>query len=118
MNCKNGLRTEPRLLCKCMQWAAPGQKLCRECKNAYVREWRKTHPLTPEQRKKDNARSYARQYMLRGHLEPEPCIACGTENAQMHHEDYDRPLDVIWLCGTDHRWLHNFYRERNNGTEQ
>jgi hypothetical protein len=69
-----------------------------------MREWRKTHPLTPEQRRKDIARSYANAYKRRGKLIPRPCW-CGGE-AEMHHPDYSRPLHVVWLCREHHRALH------------
>jgi len=72
----------------------------------YMREWRKTHPLTKEQRFKDNCRSYARVYMLRGLLEKQPCEVCGDENSEMHHDDYDFPLAVRWLCRKHHMELH------------
>ena len=29
---------------------------------------------------------------------PQPCEDCGTEDAQMHHEDYGRPQQYRWLC--------------------
>jgi hypothetical protein len=31
-----------------------------------------------------------------------PCCVCGSENSQGHHEDYSKPLDVIWFCPTHH----------------
>lgn len=71
----------------------------------YMRRWRKTHPLTPQQRKKDNARSYAGVYKRRGRLVPETCI-CGETDVEMHHEDYDRPIDVTWLCRECHLTFH------------
>src|SRR5690348_5416393 len=71
-----------------------------------MREWRKTHPLTPEQKKKDNARSYAYVYFKRGKLHKIPCECCGSPKSQMHHEDYDKPLEVIWLCRPCHMRLH------------
>lgn len=63
-----------------------------------MREWRKTHKLSAEQRRKATVRSYAGTYKRRGRLVPQPCQDCGAEPAEMHHEDYARPLDVIWLC--------------------
>ena len=32
-----------------------------------------------------------------------PCIFCGEPKSQAHHEDYSRPLDVIWACFKCHR---------------
>lgn len=75
--------------------------------NAYMREWRKTHRLNAEQRRKDNARSYAKEYLKRGYLMREPCLICDdAAAAQMHHPDYAEPLKVVWLCRKHHLYLH------------
>jgi hypothetical protein len=42
----------------------------------------------------------------RGDLVPEPCILCGRTDVDGHHEDYSKPLDVIWLCRRHHVWMH------------
>lgn len=34
-----------------------------------------------------------------------PCFVCGKK-AHAHHPDYDRPLEVIWLCPKHHREAH------------
>ena len=34
-----------------------------------------------------------------------PCFICGKK-AHAHHPDYDRPLDVIWLCPLHHKEAH------------
>lgn len=74
---------------------------------AYMREWRKTHPMTDTQRKRDAARSYAKVYLSRGLITRQGCAVCDGR-AQMHHPDYDRPLDVIWLCEKHHRDVHDW----------
>jgi hypothetical protein len=71
-----------------------------------MREWRKTNHLTPEQRLKDNARSYANTYKKRGKLIQEPCADCGSQKSEMHHPDYTKPLLVIWLCRVCHLKCH------------
>ncbi len=60
---------------------------CLACEALNVRQWRKTHPLTAEQRRKQNARSLARVYWLRGKLRQRPCRPCGDANSQRHHPD-------------------------------
>lgn len=72
---------------------------------AYMREWRKTHRLTAEQRRKDNCRSYAGIYLRNGKLTREPCFVCDAP-AQMHHPDYSQPLLVVWLCRAHHLMWH------------
>lgn len=41
-----------------------------------------------------------------GNVKREPCIECGNSNSQAHHEDYSKPLNVIWLCQTHHKLRH------------
>lgn len=37
-----------------------------------------------------------------GKIHRQPCSVCGDEEVQAHHEDYSKPLDVIWLCRKHH----------------
>lgn len=57
-------------------------------------------------RHKRNARSRVEKALKRGKLIKEPCFKCGNENTEAHHEDYDKPLEVIWLCKQCHSALH------------
>lgn len=41
-----------------------------------------------------------------GTLARGPCVVCGETDVQGHHEDYDKPLDVVWLCKFHHGVLH------------
>lgn len=40
-----------------------------------------------------------------GILKKQPCQKCGNK-AEAHHEDYNYPLDVIWLCKRHHAERH------------
>lgn len=40
-----------------------------------------------------------------------PCAVCGDKVVQGHHEDYYKPLDVIWLCRKHHGERHRKYKE-------
>ncbi len=41
-----------------------------------------------------------------GRLKKQPCEVCGTGKVQAHHDDYEKPLDVRWLCRKHHLQVH------------
>lgn len=51
--------------------------------------------------------------LRRGLLERQPCAVCGHDTVDGHHENYDEPLNVIWLCRRHHLALHR--KVRSNG---
>lgn len=46
-----------------------------------------------------------------GLLVRSPCVVCGAEKSEAHHDDYRKPLDVIWLCREHHRERDALLRE-------
>ncbi len=52
-----------------------------------------------------------RQAILKGDLVREPCSRCGDLKSLAHHEDYDKPLDVVWLCQPCHKERHKEMKE-------
>jgi hypothetical protein len=46
-----------------------------------------------------------------GTLQKQPCIRCQNEKSLAHHEDYDKPLDVMWLCQPCHAKRHKELKE-------
>lgn len=82
------------------------QRRCRTCHAASMRAHRAQRPGAEteryrddaEYRKKVKARSRVGMRERRGSLPKESCEICGDPAAQKHHDDYDRPLDVRWLC--------------------
>lgn len=86
------------------------QSKCKACHAAYMRRWRAERGghagLSSEQRRRSNARAYANVYLSRGKIQREGCLRCGGE-AEMHHEDYSKPLEVTWLCREHHLERHD-----------
>lgn len=82
------------------------QRYCNACHAKYMREnRRKHHELEPEARLKATARAYANVYLRRGKITKQPC-RCGSLTSEMHHADYSKPTEVIWLCRKCHLLLH------------
>lgn len=100
-------------------------------KNASMRRWRKNNPESAAKSRAASYRRYAEQRrqanrrraaaeperrrarraafaaVQRGEVEKKPCAVCGeTRRVYAHHEDYDKPLDVVWLCARHHAERH------------
>lgn len=41
-----------------------------------------------------------------GKIEKRLCERCGSAVVHAHHEDYSKPLDVMWLCPLHHKQRH------------
>lgn len=54
-----------------------------------------------------NAHDIVYQARRKGLLVPQPCARCGNIKSVAHHEDYSKPLKVVWLCHTHHRLRHS-----------
>lgn len=94
-------------ICKCgnpIEEERKGQRYCRDCHNAHMRDNRKKHKeLTEHQKKKANCRSYLNVYVKRGKIVKMPCEVCGSLKVEAHHEDYNKPLEVRWFCRKHHK---------------
>ena len=42
----------------------------------------------------------------KGVLDRKACEKCGADKSYAHHEDYNRPLIVVWLCQPCHKARH------------
>lgn len=54
-----------------------------------------------------------------GKLIRKPCEVCGrSDRVHAHHCDYDKPLDVMWLCHLCHRAWHHEHGEGANAHDE
>lgn len=68
----------------------------------------RTRKRRSEDRRYNIAHTSVARAVRKGVLIVEPCQYCGREDkVHAHHDDYDKPLDVMWLCPPCHRKRHD-----------
>lgn len=98
---------------------------CRPCFRARTRpqrqQWRQKNRERDRSREraidpqKKNAVLTVQRAVLRGDLKrPDACERCGRLSSRIegHHEDYAKPLEIVWLCKPCHWKADNLRRER------
>jgi hypothetical protein len=66
-----------------------------------TKSWRKANPM------KSVAHRAVSAAIRNGSLKRLPCQNCGeTAHVHGHHDDYSKPLDVMWLCARCHSARH------------
>lgn len=71
----------------------------------------KLKKLERERSDKNYARSAVSNALKYGRLKKVACF-CGEEKVEAHHENYSKPLDVIWVCRKHHVELDKKWRDR------
>ena len=89
----------------------------RQSQDYYKSEkYRKSHNIASEKYRinnpqKRNAHMVVDSAIRSGALKRMPCGVCGDVLSEAHHEDYNKPLDVQWLCQKHHKIRHKKLRE-------
>ncbi len=106
---------------KCKECTKKDARVVRLRRLDYYREYDKRRAKLPERAKaqaaitaawlkQDKRRVAAQNAVTRavraGRLIRQPCERCGSQKSLAHHEDYDRKLDVMWLCQPCHKVRH------------
>lgn len=76
----------------------------RDAINKRRKEWRHENPLIA------SAHNKMQRAASTGKIKsPERCSGCGEPKLRLHghHEDYGKPLDVVWYCNSCHRKIHS-----------
>ena len=67
-----------------------------------IKEWQKNHPEAVKAHKK-----LAYAIKIGKVIKPKNCSGCNKEKRlSAHHEDYTKPLIVLWLCSSCHKLKH------------
>lgn len=78
------------------------QKLSKEERRKRWTLHRQRHP------EKSRARNLLAAAKKRGEIIAQSCEVCGEKKVHAHHYDYNKPLDVMWLCSKHHgEWHRN-----------
>lgn len=109
----------------------------RELRSEYYKAYDRVRTSTPKRKaekalydktasKSDKKRAFNKSYAVnfpnrkkahklvdgaieKGNLIRQPCFVCEEIKVHAHHPDYDRPLDVVWLCAGHHNEVHRQY---------
>lgn len=76
-----------------------------QLKNEVTRAWRS------EDKRRVAAHNAVARAIAKGFFKKQPCERCGNEKSLAHHDDYDRKLDVMWLCQPCHKQRHKELKE-------
>tara|TARA_R110002050_G_C8641724_1_gene489373 strand:+ start:200 stop:556 length:357 start_codon:yes stop_codon:yes gene_type:complete len=74
----------------------------------YFKEYREGNP------KKYKAHTMVNNQKRAGNISELPCEVCGEVKVVAHHDDYDKPLNVRWLCQAHHKQWHAANGEGDN----
>lgn len=76
----------------------------------YVKSYRKSHP------KAAMAHRMVAYHLRVGNISKGNCEVCFCEKSVAHHDDYDKPLVVRWLCQAHHMQWHAENGEGKNAS--
>lgn len=72
---------------------------------------RVTQKYRSEQPTKYKAHAAVGRAVREGKLQRGSCERCGSLRVHGHHEDYSKPLEVMWLCPLHHKERHAELKE-------
>ena len=91
--------------------------ICLECRRDYKKRNREKLLISQRARRKDNddyrmkhsAHNAVLTEIRAGRMtRPDKCSRCGAKGTvEAHHQDYDKPIDIVWLCVQCHAKEHS-----------
>lgn len=112
-----------QLLGKCKECTKRDMGITRKANLDYYRAYDRERGKTPERKAETAARTKVRRAtksgyqaahnavaraIVKGLINRAACLMCGDTKVVAHHDDYSKPLDVMWLCTVHHKARHAF----------
>jgi hypothetical protein len=111
-----------RAFCKMVRNLDGLESRCRQCNKTRVRGIRDKTPgynkehsrkFKEQHPQKRSAHLAVARALRAGRIAKLPCSVCGNIKSESHHDDYSKPLDVIWFCRQHHAAHHEMKRKQN-----
>lgn len=80
----------------------PNMKPSKANANFKTKKRREPKPTTHVGTLKERTRRKSSYAILRGRIPKKPCLVCGEIKAEAHHNNYNDPYDITWLCRKHH----------------
>lgn len=108
-------RHKERLLVESRQWRLDNHdkfssylKKWRLSNPEYFKEYQKSYREKDGVKQKIKARSVVNSHLRNGRIVREICSFTECEEiGHAHHDNYSRPLDIVWVCRKHHENLHH-----------
>jgi hypothetical protein len=84
------------------------EKILNQQRSEKAKELRRLRELKYREKRPERLRVRHLVYdaIKAGQLLKQPCSICNDINSHAHHEDYNKPFKIIWLCRRHHADLH------------
>jgi len=92
------------------------EKILNQQRSEKAKELRRLRELKYREKRPERLRVRHLVYdaIRAGQLLKQPCSICNNIDSYAHHEDYNKPLEIIWLCRRHHTDLHIEKRGRRH----